>query len=113
MPGHKKEILAISEKCMIQKCSCGALHMHYLFLSITLKNETLFAIMQKCYTWKEKQRKKDSCMHKHPFKIPLGLCTITISNDDFEEFNQVIQEASAKLLNLDDLLSHSLLNQKN
>ncbi len=113
MSNRKKEILAISEKCMIQKCSCGAIHIHYLFMSIAIKKETLFAIMQKCYSWKEKQNKAKGSLGKRPFKIPLTLCTISISNDDFEDFNNAIQEATLKLMNLDDLLRHSALNSKN
>jgi hypothetical protein len=105
---HKKEIIALSEKFMIQKCSCGAFHLHYQYLSVTIKKETLFAIMHKCYAWKKQSDKADTCCHKRPFKLVLGLCMITIPNEDFDEFNQVIQEATTKLMNLDDLLAKGI-----
>lgn len=104
MSVHKKEILGISEKCMIQKCNCGAFHLHYQYLSITIKKETLFAIMHKCYAWKGQLKKSTACCHKRPFKLALGVCTLTISCEDFEEFNQVIQETTTKLLKLDQLV---------
>ncbi len=108
MTEHKKEIIAISEKFMIQKCSCGAIHLHYQYLSLTLKKEAIFGIMHKCYAWKDHQEKSNGCCHKRPFKLVLGLCMITIPNEDFDEFNQVIQEATTKLMNLDSLLAKGI-----
>ncbi|ACF13399.1 conserved hypothetical protein [Chloroherpeton thalassium ATCC 35110] len=107
MPEHKKETLAISEKCMIQKCSCGAIHLHYQYVSLAIQKDTLFNIMQKCYTWQERLKDESFFAQQTPFKILIGVCMLTVSSDDFPRFNATVQEATSKLMCLEKVLNTS------
>jgi len=107
MSEHKKETLAMGEKCMVQKCSCGAIHLHYQYVSLAIQKDTLFNIMQKCYMWQERLKSQSYFGQQNPFKIHVGVCMLTVAPGDFASFNATIQQATSKLMSLDKMLNTS------
>ena len=91
----------------IRQCSCGYYHLHYRYIMLTIPMHTLFGIMDECYTW-EKMRSHESGMHcRNPFRLVVGVASLAILPEDFEEFNEAVQQAAYKALNIMQLIQQT------
>lgn len=91
-------------QCMVQKCSCGAFHLHYRYAMVVVHKQTLFQIMEECYRWEESECKKGERKPSSPLIIMLGIVSLIIPDDDFKMFSKAINDAVSEELGLSALV---------
>ncbi len=87
-------------RCMVNKCSCGAFHLHYRYAVVIIGKQTLFQIMEECYRWEEMSCGMSEGLCTKPFVVMLGIVTLTVPQVDYEEFSKAIQDAVSMELDL-------------
>ncbi|ABL64385.1 hypothetical protein [Chlorobium phaeobacteroides] len=100
MNGNEKKRGRCSARCVVNKCSCGAFHLHYRYAVVIIGKQTLFQIMEDCYRWEELNVGMSEGWCTKPFVVMLGIVTITVPQVDFEEFSKAIQDAVSLELDL-------------
>ncbi len=93
--------------CQVQKCTCGAFHLHYRYAMVVLHKQALFQIMEECYRREEQQTGDRSGRNPAPMIIMLGIVSLIVPEEDFSMFSNAIHEAVSEELGLPALLGES------
>ncbi|MCG8376606.1 MAG: hypothetical protein MI702_08990 [Chlorobiales bacterium] len=88
---------------LLRKCHCGHYHLHYKYVMLTILQQTLFQIMKECYEWEEMRSASPEIFHDKTLKLKIGVVELTISAEDFDEFNAAIQQGASEALNIVEL----------
>ena len=76
----------------VSRCKCGAFHLRYRYVNITIHRETLYLIMEECFRHEEglAERQEET---PPPMIFSLGVVTLTILPPDFTAFSKAIGDA--------------------
>lgn len=89
---------------LLKKCHCGHYHLHYKYVMLTIPQQTLFHIMKECYEWEGMRSNNPEVFHNKTLRLMVGVAQLTISGEDFDEFNAAIQQGASEALNLVELI---------
>lgn len=93
--------------CQVQKCTCGAFHLHYRYAMVVLHKQALFQIMEECYRREEQHAGDKSGRNPAPMIIMLGIVSLIVPEEDFSMFSNAVHEAVSEELGLPALLGES------
>ncbi len=89
---------------ILRRCHCGQYHLHYKYVMLTIPQKILFRIMEECYAWDEKRTRNTAEYGKKAMKLMVGLATMNIEAEDFDEFNAAIQQGASEALDIETLI---------
>lgn len=92
---------------LLRKCGCGKYHLHYKYVMLTFTQQTLFNIMKECYEWDAMRSSKPEILYDKSLKLMVGVVMLTISGEDFDEFNAAIQKGASEALNIVELVGNT------
>ncbi|MEE9905496.1 MAG: hypothetical protein K4305_08755 [Chlorobium sp.] len=104
MKSHERKNRGCHSRCMVQKCSCGAFHLHYRYAMVVLHKQSLFRIMEECYRWEETGGNSDGKKSSSPLIIMLGIVSLIVPEEDFPMFSKAINDAVSEELGLPALV---------
>lgn len=104
MNSHERKNRGCHTLCFVQKCSCGAFHLHYRYAMVVLRKQTLFQIMEECYQWEEGSGHKDGRKSSSPLIIMLGIVSLIVPEEDFQLFSKAVNDAVTEELGLPALV---------
>ncbi|MBN1928883.1 MAG: hypothetical protein JW764_05025 [Chlorobiaceae bacterium] len=90
----------------VSRCRCGAYHLRYRYVDVTIRRETLYLIMEECFRYEEESAKREE-QRPEPMVFSLGVVTLTILPVDFAAFSRAIGDAVSADLGLDRLLAYA------
>ena len=92
------------QNTLLRKCGCGKYHLHYKYVMVSFPRQVLFKIMKECYEWESMRSSSPEIFHDKSLKLMIGVVELTISPEDFEEFNEAIQQGATDALNISELV---------
>ena len=95
------------QSTLLRKCGCGKYHLHFKYVMLTIPRQILFKIMKECYEWDAMRSASPNIFHDKSLKLMIGVVELTISAEDFEEFNEAIQQGTADALNIGELVGNT------
>ncbi|MBN1279230.1 MAG: hypothetical protein K9I59_10415 [Chlorobium sp.] len=104
MKSHERKNRGCHTQCFVQKCSCGAFHLHYRYAMVVLHKQTLFQIMEECYRWEESGKAGPERTSSSPLIIMLGVVSLIVPEDDFRMFSKAVNDAVSEELGLPALI---------
>lgn len=107
MKSHEQKNRGCHAQCIVQKCSCGAFHLHYRYAMVVLRKQALFQIMEECYRWEETRGQKEGRKTSSPLIIMLGVVSLIVPEEDFLMFSKAINDAISEELDLPALTGQS------
>jgi len=76
----------------VSRCKCGAFHLRYRYVNITIHRETLYLIMEECFRHDELNTGNEGDAPS-PMIFSLGVVTLAILPMDFAAFSKTIGDA--------------------
>uniref|UniRef100_B3EMU9 Uncharacterized protein n=1 Tax=Chlorobium phaeobacteroides (strain BS1) TaxID=331678 RepID=B3EMU9_CHLPB len=73
---------------------------------LTFPQQTLFNIMKECYEWETMRSSSPEIFHDKSLKLMVGVVELTISPEDFVEFNAAIQQGASEALKIVELIGN-------
>ncbi len=95
------------QNTLLRKCGCGKYHLHYKYVMLTFPRQVLFKIMKECYEWDALRSASPIVFQDKSLKLMIGVVELTIAPEDFEDFNEAIQEGTTDALNIGELLGNA------
>ena len=101
---HNNDHHCRPQNTLLRKCGCGKYHLHYKYVMVSFPRQVLFKIMKECYEWESMRSSNPEIFHSKSLKLMIGVVELTISPEDFEEFNEAIQQGATDALNISELV---------
>ncbi|ANT64381.1 hypothetical protein [Prosthecochloris sp. CIB 2401] len=97
-PGNRHPLASL------HKCNCGKYHLNYRYIRLTMMKSTLLSLMEECYEWDDKRRRDAGNYRITPFVVMLGFVSVAVAPEDFDEFNEAVQQGAREALHIDELV---------
>lgn len=88
----------------VSRCRCGAYHLRYRYVDVTIRRETLYLIMEECFRYEEVSAKREE-QRPEPMVFSLGVVTLAILPMDFAAFSKAIGDAVSEDLGIGRLFA--------
>lgn len=95
------------QNTLLRKCGCGKYHLHYKYVMVVIPRQILFKIMKECYEWEAMRSASPDVFLDKSLKLMIGIVELTLSPEDFQEFNEAIQQGTTDALNINELVGNS------
>ncbi|WP_245153584.1 hypothetical protein [Chlorobaculum sp. 24CR] len=90
----------------VSRCKCGAFHLRYRYVNITIRRETLYLIMEECFRYEEESAKREE-QRPEPMIFSLGVVTLAILPIDFAAFSKAVGDAVSEDLGIGRLFAEA------
>ncbi len=109
MENHKQKVIAKGDICTIAKCSCGIYHIHYQFITIRVRQDGMIKLLQILAKLEKETRGKRP---DHYLQIKFGTISLTMAENDFVDFFNMVQEALTDEIELPNFFQKNMKEQQ-
>jgi len=88
----------------VSRCRCGAYHLRYRYVDVTIRRETLYLIMEECFRYEAESAKREE-QRPEPMVFSLGVVTLAILPPDFAAFSKAVGDAVSEDLGIGRLFA--------
>jgi len=88
----------------VSRCRCGAYHLRYHYVDVSIRREMLYLIMEECFRYEKESAKREE-QRPEAMVFSLGVVTLAILPPDFAAFSKAVGDAVSEDLGITRLLA--------